>query len=79
MPGVDLDFESLDPRYRRFIEALLREHGLDPARFCRPLPAADEMFFRALLPNFEFDPGISAFKFTEATLRYFDAYRQIVE
>lgn len=75
----DLAFDAVDPRYRRFILDYLGLYGLDAARFCRPLPAADEMFFKALLPNYEQDVSIGFFKFTEATLRFYDAYRQIVD
>ncbi|HEY9219285.1 MAG TPA: class I SAM-dependent methyltransferase [Phenylobacterium sp.] len=75
----DLSFEDIDPRYRAFLTDYLRLYGLDPEPFCRPLPGADEMFFKAILPNYEFDPGIAAFKFTESTLRLLDAYRQIVD
>ncbi|MDP3173287.1 MAG: class I SAM-dependent methyltransferase [Phenylobacterium sp.] len=74
----DLDFDHLDPAYRGFIDEALAQYGLDPAVFCTPVPAADEMTFKALLPNYEFDRNIGAFKFTEATLRHFDAYDQIV-
>lgn len=75
----DLPFEALDPRYRRFLEDTLAEAGIDPVGFCRPLPGADEMFFKAILPNYEHDVSIATFKFVESTVRYFDAYRQIVE
>ncbi|WP_309644158.1 class I SAM-dependent methyltransferase, partial [Phenylobacterium sp.] len=75
----DLAFDAIDPRYLAFIRDYLARHGLDADRFCRPLPADDEMFFKAILPNYEGDASISAFKFVESTLRHFDAYRQIVD
>ena len=75
----DLSFDTIDPSYRRFVEDMLGLYGLDARRFCRPLPGADEMFFKAVLPNYEGDTGIGFFKFTESTLRFFDAYRQIVD
>jgi SAM-dependent methyltransferase len=78
-PGADLPFEAVSPTYRRFILDNLSHYGIDPERFCRPLPGADEMFFKALLPNYEHDVDIAAFKFVESTLRFFDTYRQIVE
>ncbi|RAK57174.1 hypothetical protein DJ018_04270 [Phenylobacterium deserti] len=74
----DLSLDAVDPRYRRFLLDSISRYGLDADRFWAPLPAADEMFFKAILPNFEHDTGIAAFKFTESTLRLFDAYRQIV-
>lgn len=75
---ADLDFGKLHPAYRAYIDQMLARHGIDPAGFCAPIPAADEMFFAALLPNYEQDRDIGAFKFTEATLRHFEAYDQIV-
>lgn len=75
----DLSFDQVDPVYRGFIDDYLRLHDLDPARFCKPLPGQDEMFFKAILPNYEFDASISAFKFVESTIRLGEAYRQLVE
>lgn len=75
----DLSFDQVDPVYRAFIADYLRLHGLDQARFCKPLPGQDEMFFKAILPNYEFDASISAFKFVESTIRLGEAYRQLVE
>ncbi|WP_312166186.1 class I SAM-dependent methyltransferase [Phenylobacterium sp.] len=75
----DLSFDQVDPVYRAFIDDYLRLHGLDPARFCKPLPGQDEMFFKAILPNYEFEASISAFKFVESTIRLGEAYRQLVE
>lgn len=77
-PG-DLTLDAVDPRYRRFLLDHIGRYGLDPDHFWAPLPAADEMFFKAILPNFEHDTGIAAFKFTESTLRLYEAYRQVVE
>lgn len=74
----DLDFDRLDPAYRGFIDAHLALYGLDRKAFCRPITAADEMFFKAILPNYEHDTGIAAFKYVESTLRFFDAYEQVV-
>jgi hypothetical protein len=76
-PSQDLSFDRVDPTYRAFIEDYLRLHGIDPITFCKPLPGADEMFFNAILPNYEFDASISAFKFVESTMRLGDAYNQI--
>jgi 2-polyprenyl-3-methyl-5-hydroxy-6-metoxy-1,4-benzoquinol methylase len=73
----DLDFASLDPAYRGFIDDHLGLYGLDRRAFCRPIAAADEMFFKAILPNYEHDAGIAAFKYVESTLRFFDAYEQV--
>ena len=78
-PSPDLSFDQVDPIYRAFIEDYLRLHDMDPVRFCGPLPGQDEMFFKAILPNYEFDASISAFKFVESTMRLSDAYRQIVD
>lgn len=75
----DLSFDQVDPVYRGFIEDYLRLHALDPARFCKPLPGQDEMFFKAILPNYEFDASISAFKFVESTIRLGEAYRQLAQ
>lgn len=75
----DLSFDQVDATYRGFIDDYLRLHDLDPARFCKPLPGQDEMFFNAILPNYEFDASISAFKFVESTIRLGEAYRQLVE
>lgn len=75
----DLSFDQVDPVYRGFIDDYLRLHDLDPARFCKPLPGQDEMFFKAILPNYEFDASISAFKFVESTIRLGEAYRQLAE
>lgn len=75
----DLSFDDLDPRYRAFIADYIGLYGLDADAFCRPLPGADEMFFKAILPNYEQDASIAAFKFTEATLRHYDTVRQIVD
>lgn len=78
--AADLSFDDIDPVYRGFIDDCLRMYGLDPQRFCRPpLPGADEMFFKAILPNFEGDTSIAAYKWAEATMRHYEAYRQIVE
>lgn len=74
-----LSFDRVTPVYRAFIEDYLRLHNVDPVAFCRPLPGQDEMFFNAILPNYEFDASISAFKFVESTMRLGDAYRQIVQ
>lgn len=76
---ADLSFDKVAPAYRAFLEDYLRLYDLDPARFCRPLPRRDEMFFKAILPNYEQDVSIAAFKFVESTMRYYDAYRQVVE
>ena len=73
-----LDFTKLDPAYSGFIDEQLRLYGLDRAVFCRPVPAADETFFKAVVPNYENDLGIAAFKFVEAGLRRYDAYDQLV-
>ncbi|RYG03433.1 MAG: methyltransferase domain-containing protein [Caulobacteraceae bacterium] len=78
-PSPDLSFEQVDPVYRGFIEDYLRLHGVDPIKFCKPLPGQDEMFFNAILPNYEFDASISAFKFVESAMRLGDAYRQIAQ
>ena len=76
----DLSFDQVAPAYRAFIDDYLIQKGFDPARFCaQPLPGQDEMFFNAILPNYEQDVSISAFKFVESTLRLEDCYRQIVE
>lgn len=75
----ELNFNKLDPVYRGFINEYLAKYDLDPAVFCANIPVADEMFFKALLPNYEYDRNIGAFKFTEATLRHFDAFNQIVQ
>lgn len=75
----DLSFDQVDPVHRAFIDDYLRLHGLEPARFCKPLPGQDEMFFRAILPNYEFDTSISAFKFAESAVRLGEAYRQLAE
>jgi 2-polyprenyl-3-methyl-5-hydroxy-6-metoxy-1,4-benzoquinol methylase len=53
-------------------------YNLDRRIFCRPAPAADETFFKAVVPNYEHDLGIAAFKFVEAGLRRYDAYDQLV-
>ncbi len=75
-----LDFALIDPRYRVWLEDYLRRYGFDPAAFCAaPQPAEDEMFFKALLPNYEQDRGIGAFKFVEATMRHYDAIAQIAD
>lgn len=76
---ADLSFDQVDPAFRRFIDDYLSLKGFDAARFCRPLPGQDEMFFNAILPNYEQDVSISAFKFVESTLRLEDCYRQIAE
>lgn len=73
-----LDFANLDPAYSSFIDEQLRVYGLDRKVFCRPVPAADETFFKAVVPNYENDLGIAAFKFVEAGLRRYDAYDQLV-
>lgn len=76
---ADLPFEALDPRYLTFIRDYIGLYGLNADAFCRPLPGADEMFFKAILPNYEHDVSIAAFKFTEATLRHYDTVRQIAD
>src|SRR5687767_12665262 len=73
-----LKFDSIDASYRTFLVDLLRVHGVDPDRFCRPVPRSDEMLFKAVLPNYEGDLSIAAFKFVEAAMRRGEAYRQIV-
>jgi hypothetical protein len=76
---ADLSFDEIDPVYRGFIDDCVGLYGLDAARFRRlPLPGADEMFFKAILPNFEGDTSIAAYKWAEATMRHYEAYRQIV-
>jgi SAM-dependent methyltransferase len=75
-----LDFGRIDPVYRGWAEDYLRLSGFDPAAFlAAPQPAEDEMFFKALLPNFEGDRGIGAFKFVEATVRHYQALDQIAQ
>ncbi len=75
-----LDFDRIDPVYRGWAEDYLRLSGFDPVAFlAAPQPAEDEMFFKALLPNFEGDRGIGAFKFVEATVRHYQALDQIVD
>jgi len=73
-----LDFRLIDPTYSRFVDEQLQLYGLDRKVFCKPVPAADETFFKALVPNYEQDFGISAFKFVEAAIRRYDAYDQLV-
>lgn len=76
----DLSFDQVEPVISGFIDDYLRLHDLDPQRFrARPLPGRDEMFFKAILPNYEFDASISTFKFVESTIRLGEAYRQLVE
>ena len=75
----DMTLDQMDPRYRRFAEDYLRTYGFEPSRFFRPVPRADTMFFSALLPNYEGDASIALYKLTEATLRLYDAVRQIVD
>ena len=76
----DLSCDEVEPVISGFIDDYLHLHGLDPQRFrARPLPGCDEMFFKAILPNYEFDASISAFKFVESTIRLGEAYRQLVE
>jgi SAM-dependent methyltransferase len=73
-----LDFSVISARYRVWLEDYLTQYGFDPVQFCAASqPAEDEMFFKALLPNFEGDRGIGAFKFVEATMRHYDAIHQI--
>jgi SAM-dependent methyltransferase len=74
-----LDFATIDATYRGYLDDYLALKGFDPARFLVPLPSADEMYFKALLPNYEGDNGIAAFKFVESIMRLHDAYRQIVD
>ena len=74
-----LVFDRINPFYRGWAEDYLHLAGFDPAAFlAAPQPAEDEMFFKALLPNFEGDRGIGAFKFVEATMRHYQALDQIV-
>lgn len=73
-----LDFSRMDPAYSGFINEQLGHYGLDRGIFCRPVPAADETFFKAVVPNYENDLDIAAFKFVEAALRRYDAYEQLV-
>jgi SAM-dependent methyltransferase len=77
--GSRLDFATIDATYRSYMDDYLTLKGFDPSRFLIPLPSADEMYFKALLPNYEGDHGIAAFKFVESTMRLHDAYRQIVD
>lgn len=74
-----LDFEMIDATYRGYMDDYLARKGFDPAAFLAPLPKADEMYFKALLPNYEGDHGIASFKFVESTMRLYDAYGQIVD
>ena len=74
-----LDFATIDATYRGYLDDYLTRKGFDPAGFLIPLPVADEMYFKALLPNYEGDHGIASFKFVESTMRLHDAYRQIVD
>jgi 2-polyprenyl-3-methyl-5-hydroxy-6-metoxy-1,4-benzoquinol methylase len=76
--GDGLDFRLIDPIYSKFVDEQLQLYGLDRKLFCKPVPAADETFFKALVPNYEQDFGISAFKFVEAAIRRYDAYDQLV-
>ncbi|MFC3069965.1 class I SAM-dependent methyltransferase [Phenylobacterium soli] len=76
--GGGLDFDRLDPAFRGFIDAQLALYGFDRKAFCRPIAPADEMFFKAILPNYEHDTNIAAFKYVESTVRTFDAYDQVV-
>ena len=74
-----LVFDRINPFYRGWAEDYLHLAGFDPAAFlAAPQPAEDEMFFKALLPNFEGDRSIGAFKFVEATVRHYQALDQIV-
>jgi len=78
--GEPLDFTLIEPRYRKWLDDYLRAYEFDPASFClAPQPAEDEMFFKALLPNFDSDRGIGAFKFVEATMRHYSAIAQIAD
>lgn len=74
-----LDFGTIDATYRGYMDDYLTRKGFDPAGFLVPLPTADEMYFKALLPNYEGDHGIASFKFVESTMRLHDAYGQIVD
>lgn len=75
-----LDFSLVAPRYSAWLNDYLRLYSFDPEAFCRaPQPTEDEMFFKALLPNYEYDRGIGAFKFVEATMRHYDAVEQLAD
>lgn len=76
-PHKDLSFSTIDNRMRGYIDDYLRRSGVEPTSFCTPLPGDDEMFFKAVLPNYEFDTGIASFKFAESTVRHYSALEQI--
>lgn len=76
-PGKDLSFSQIDPKMRGYLEDYLARNGVEPTLFATPLPGDDEMFFKAVLPNYAFDTGIAAFKFAESTVRHYFALEQI--
>lgn len=75
---AELRLDDIDPRYLRHIQDYLARFGLNDGPFRHPVPPADEMFFKALLPNLEGDRNIAAFKFVEAGVRRYIALEQIV-
>jgi SAM-dependent methyltransferase len=74
-----LKVSDLEPAYQRFIDVLLALRGADPKSFCTEISPADEMFAKAILPNFEHDKSIAHFKFIESCGRLFVVYGQLVE
>jgi hypothetical protein len=70
---------DLDPPYQRFTDDLLALRGADPKSFHTEISPADEMFAKAILPNFEHDKSIAHFKFIESCGRLFVVYGQLVD
>jgi hypothetical protein len=76
-PALSVDEAS--PAHRRSIEDALCRNGLDPERFCRPVPREDRAFFEALLPACGDDLSLALLRFAEAALREAGIVRRIAE
>ena len=73
-----MDLGDLNGAFRQFVADLLVRNHADPAKFCTEIAADDEMFFKAVLPGYGYEPNISYFKYVESALRTFEVYRQLV-
>ncbi|MBW8816593.1 MAG: methyltransferase domain-containing protein [Caulobacterales bacterium] len=69
---------DIEPAYQAFVRDVIGRFGFDPATFHLELAAADEMFFKGILPGYE-RPGAAFYRYVESALRTHVVYRQLAD
>ena len=65
---------DLDPDYQTFVTHYLETHIKHPAEFNTTVSPNDDMFYKAILPGYEYDVNVSYFKYIESGKRSLDAF-----